>query len=77
MSHFDDRSVARMRLILGWIAFAKRPLRKVEFRSALAFSTGDTEASELAPQYVFNMCSPLVEERRDTTFAFIHVSVKE
>ncbi|KAI1501805.1 hypothetical protein F5X99DRAFT_381098 [Biscogniauxia marginata] len=76
-SHFDDRSVARMRSILGWIAFAKRPLRKVEFRSALAFSTGDQKASELPPQYVFGMCIPLVEERRDSTFAFIHVSVRD
>ncbi|KAI0600377.1 hypothetical protein F4775DRAFT_61536 [Biscogniauxia sp. FL1348] len=76
-SHFDDRSVARMRSILGWIAFAKRPLRKAELRSALAFSTGDLEASELPPQYIFGMCVPLVEERRDSTFAFIHVSVKD
>lgn len=77
ISHFDDRSVARMRLILGWIAFAKRPLRKAEFRSALAYSTGDPEANELAPPYVFDMCAPLIEERRDSTFVFIHVSVKE
>jgi hypothetical protein len=76
-SHFDDRSVARMRSILGWIAFAKRPLRKAEFRSALAFSTGEPDASELAPPYVFDMCAPLIEERRDSTFAFIHISVKE
>lgn len=66
-----------MRLILGWIAFAKRPLRKSEFRSALAFSAGDRNISELPPQDVFNKCVPLVEERCDSTFAFIHVSVKE
>lgn len=76
-SHFDDRSVARMKSILGWVAFAKRPLRKAELRSALAFSTGNRMASELPPQYVFDMCVPLVEERCDSTFAFIHVSVKE
>jgi hypothetical protein len=76
-SHFDDRSVARMRSIFGWIAFAKRPLRKAEFRSALALSPGNPDVDELAPQYLFEKCSPLVEERPDSTFAFIHVSVRE
>ncbi|KAJ2906304.1 NACHT domain protein [Zalerion maritima] len=50
-SHFDDRSVSRMKLILGWIAFANRPLRKTEFRSALTFSSGEEKAQELAPQH--------------------------
>ncbi|KAI8722914.1 NACHT domain-containing protein [Fusarium sp. LHS14.1] len=77
ISHFDERSIARMRSIFGWIAFAKRPLRKAEFRSALAFSSGDPTVDELAPQYLFDKCIPLVEERRDSTFSFIHVSVKE
>ncbi|KAH7236496.1 hypothetical protein BKA59DRAFT_460034 [Fusarium tricinctum] len=76
-SHFDERSLERMKLIFGWIAFAKRPLRKAEFRSALAFSSGNPDTGELAPQYLFDKCSPLIEERCDSTFAFIHVSVKE
>jgi hypothetical protein len=66
-----------MKIILGWIAFAKRPLRKPEFRSALAFSMGDPDVSELVPPYVFDGLSTLIEERRDSSFAFIHVSVKE
>lgn len=76
-SHFDDRSFERMKSIFGWVAFAKRPLRKAEFRSALAFSSGDPDVDELAPQYLFEKCSPLVEERQDSTFAFIHVSVRD
>ncbi|KAK1479161.1 NACHT domain-containing protein [Colletotrichum tamarilloi] len=32
---------------------------------------------ELAPTYLFDMCMPLIEERSDTTFAFIHISVKD
>ncbi|KAG4256678.1 hypothetical protein FPRO03_03688 [Fusarium proliferatum] len=76
-SHFDERSLERMKLIFEWIAFAKRPLRKVEFRSALAFSSGNPDTGELAPQYLFDKCSPLIEERCDSTFAFIHVSVRE
>lgn len=77
MSGFDERSVVRMKTIFGWIAFAKRPLRKAEFRSALTFSSGDPKANELVPKYWFDKCTPLVEERPDSTFAFIHVSVRE
>ncbi|KAM5354528.1 hypothetical protein ACJ41O_001175 [Fusarium nematophilum] len=76
-SRFDELSVQRMRSILGWIAFAKRPLRKVEFRSALAFGSGNLDVDEPVPPYLFDMCKPLVEERCDSTFTFIHVSVKE
>ena len=66
-----------MRQILGWIAFAKRPLRKSEFRSALSFGAGNPKVDELVPSYIFDMCAPLIEQRRDSSFAFIHVSVKE
>ncbi|KAK4163802.1 hypothetical protein QBC43DRAFT_212370 [Cladorrhinum sp. PSN259] len=77
LSHLDDRSVKRVKMVLGWIAFAKRPLRKAEFRSALAFGDGDTKVSELPPPYIFDICGPLIEMRKDSSFAFIHVSVKE
>ncbi|KAH8747114.1 NACHT domain protein [Hyaloscypha sp. PMI_1271] len=77
ISNFDPRSVDRMRQILGWIAFAKRPLRKSEFRSALSFSAGDPKVDELVPSYIFDMCAPLIEQRRDSSFTFIHVSVKD
>ncbi|KAK4113156.1 hypothetical protein N656DRAFT_778690, partial [Canariomyces notabilis] len=76
-SQLDERSVARMQLILRWIAFAKRPLRRSEFRSALAFSLGVPDISEIVPSYVFDGLASLVEERRDSSFAFIHVSVKD
>jgi hypothetical protein len=66
-----------MRQILGWIAFAKRPLRKIEFQSALSFGAGDPTVDEPVPSYIFDMCAPLIEQRRDSSFAFIHVSVKE
>ncbi|KAL6400957.1 putative NACHT domain-containing protein [Ilyonectria robusta] len=79
ISHFDKRSVARLQSIFGWIAFAKRPLRKAELRSALSYSAEaeDVNVDELAPNYLFDMCAPLIEERSDSTFAFIHASVKE
>jgi hypothetical protein len=77
MSRFDQRSAERMRCIFGWIAFAKRPLRKTEFRSALALAQGNPDVDEIVPQYIFDLCTPLIEERQDTTFSFIHGSVKE
>jgi len=48
-----------------------------EFQSALAFGLGDPDVSEVVPAYLFSICAPLIEERKDSTFAFIHVSVKE
>ncbi|KAK0658014.1 hypothetical protein B0T16DRAFT_319952 [Cercophora newfieldiana] len=60
VSHFDKRSVARLRSILGWIAFAKRPLRKAELRSALSISSDEDKfhIQELAPSYLFLLQSP-------------------
>lgn len=77
IANFDNRSVDRMRTIFGWIAFAQRPLKRIEFRSALSFSTGDPLVNDPVPLYIFDMCAPLVEERLDSSLAFIHVSVKE
>ena len=77
MGNFDARSTERLKSIFGWIAYAKRPLTITEFQSALAFSYGDFNVAEIVPSYLFDMCAPLIEERRDSTFSFIHVSVKE
>ena len=79
ISKFDNRSTARLKSILGWIAYGRRPLRKAELRSALSFSAEEVDVNieELAPNYLFDMCAPLIEERANSTFAFIHVSVKE
>jgi hypothetical protein len=63
--------------MLHWIAFAQRPLRKFEFLSAISFSAGNPEVTNLPPKYILDVCGPLIEERRDSTLAFIHVSVKE
>lgn len=77
LSRFDARSADRIRCALSWIAYAKRPLKRQELLSALAFSSGDSDVTAPAPRYMLELCSPLVEERRDTTLSFIHVSVKE
>ncbi len=77
IAKFDKRSVERLRRILGWVAFAKRPLRRREFQSALAFGEGNPQVDEPIPPYIFEMGAPLIEQLRDSTFSFIHVSVKE
>lgn len=77
LARLDPRSVDRIQTILSWIAYARRPLKRLELLSAVLFSMGDPNVDRLVPQYVLDICSPLIEERRDTTLAFIHVSVKE
>ncbi|ESA44365.1 hypothetical protein GE21DRAFT_2385 [Neurospora crassa] len=76
-SRFDQRSVERLRSTLGWIAFAKRPLTRAEMRSALAFSWGDHMVEEAVPRHIFEFGAPLLEEHPDTTFSFVHISLKE
>ncbi|KAI0867564.1 hypothetical protein GGS24DRAFT_515180 [Hypoxylon argillaceum] len=75
----DARSVERLRSIFGWIAFSKRPLKRMEFLSALTFASGPSkdDRTSLVPRYVLDVCGPLVEERPDTSLTFIHLSVKE
>ncbi|KAF3019356.1 hypothetical protein E8E14_010905 [Neopestalotiopsis sp. 37M] len=73
----DSRSVDRVKCALGWIAFSQRPLKKMELLSAIAFSTGDTSVKHAAPQFMLDICAPLIEEKPDMKLGFIHVSVKE
>lgn len=49
----------------------------MEFLSAIAFSTGDVNVKHAAPQFMLDICAPLIEERPDSRLGFIHVSVKE
>jgi len=80
LHNLDPRSVRRVTSILGWVAFARRPLRKIEFQSALLFGEETSDHSDYekpVPAYIINACKPLIEERQDSTFVFIHVSVKE
>lgn len=77
LANLDERSLDRLRCLLGWIAFSKRPLKKLEFMSAVTFSQGDPTVEHLVPLYLLDIITPLVEERSDTTLGFIHVSVKE
>lgn len=73
----DERSLDRVRCLFGWIALAKRPLRKFELLSAVTFSSGDPEVARLMPQRLLDICGTFIEERGDLTLTFIHISVKE
>jgi hypothetical protein len=58
-------------------SICKTSSSEIEFQSALAFSAGDPSVDELVPSYIFDMCAPLIEERSDSSFTFIHISIKE
>ncbi|KAJ2988131.1 hypothetical protein NUW58_g4137 [Xylaria curta] len=51
----DSRSVERLKSIFGWIAFSKRPLKRMEFLSALTFASGDSTNKKLTPSYVLDV----------------------
>ncbi|KAH6613605.1 hypothetical protein B0J18DRAFT_60735 [Chaetomium sp. MPI-SDFR-AT-0129] len=77
LSSLDARSALRLKAIFGWIAFAKRPLRKAELQSALMFQLYESVGDRPVPPHILEACKPLVEERRDSTLTFIHSSVNE
>ncbi|KAL7967437.1 hypothetical protein HDV63DRAFT_396365 [Trichoderma sp. SZMC 28014] len=77
IARLDDRSLARIKSLFGWVAFARRPLTQGECRSAVAFGQGVINPPTMPPQYIFEKCMPLIQENKDGTFSFIHVSVKD
>ncbi|KAK1849669.1 NACHTdomain protein [Colletotrichum chrysophilum] len=76
LGNLDNRSVNRVRCVFGWVAFQKRPLKRLELLSAISFSGGDPDITNIAPDYILDTCSPLLDQRPDTTIAFIHSTVK-
>ncbi|GAP89896.1 putative NACHT domain-containing protein [Rosellinia necatrix] len=77
LAHLNPQSVNCIKIMFGWIAFAKRPLKIVELLSAMAFSEGDYSVTSAAPEFILGTCNTLVEEKSDTTLTFIHNSVQE
>ncbi|KAI8687557.1 NACHT domain-containing protein [Fusarium keratoplasticum] len=68
LSDLDSRSALRLRTMFGWIAFAKRPLRKAELQSAMLFHSDGPIGSRPIPSYILETChddfasGPTVEE---------------
>ncbi|KAI1742969.1 hypothetical protein F4680DRAFT_388566 [Xylaria scruposa] len=77
LAHLNTQSVEHVKTMFRWIAFARRPLTRVEFLSAMAFSEGNYNITNSAPRFILDACNPLVEERNDGTLSFIHTSVEE
>ncbi|RFU23938.1 hypothetical protein B7463_g12396, partial [Scytalidium lignicola] len=77
VTRFGGQSPERMRAVWSWIALAERPLRRSELKSALMFGSLDVPGAQLPPDQIFELYKPLIEERKDSTFSFIHVSVKQ
>ncbi|KAJ2980469.1 hypothetical protein NUW58_g6935 [Xylaria curta] len=77
LTHLNKQSVNYVTTLFGLIAFARRPLKRVELLSAMAFSEGDYSVTNIAPRFILETCNTLVEERSDTTLSFIHASVQE
>jgi hypothetical protein len=73
----NPQSVSRVKALFGWIAFAKRPLKRLELLSAITFSLGNPSVSHLVPDFILTVCGTLIEERPDATLAFIHITLKE
>lgn len=73
----DGESVERVRSLFGWLAFAKRPLKRLELLSAITFGSSDHLVSHLVPEFILVVCGALIDERPDTTLAFIHSTVNE
>jgi hypothetical protein len=73
----DGQSVERVRSLFGWIAFTRRPLKRLELLSAITFSSSDHSVPHLVPDFILKVCGPLVEERANAAVSFIHSTVKE
>lgn len=77
LAPLDENSTEHIKCVVSWLAFSRRPLKKHELLSAVSFSSGNPDVERPAPEYVLSVCGPLIEERKDATITFIHVSVQE
>ncbi|KAL7792442.1 hypothetical protein V8C37DRAFT_416340 [Trichoderma ceciliae] len=76
LTRFGGQSVERMKAVWDWVALSQRPLKKFELKSALLFGTIQPNPAQLPPDQIFELFKPLIEERKDSTLAFVHISVK-
>jgi hypothetical protein len=74
LSRRGEQALEKIRLIMGWIAFAQRPLKLLELQSALACYFG---LDRVPPSQTFDLCKPFVESGPETTLVFVHSSVQE
>lgn len=77
-SRGDEKQQLRAERILGWLAFACRPLKAWEICDGLVFHEGKilNEETKLGAG-VLDICKPLIEERDNETIALVHFSARE
>ncbi|KAK2028567.1 hypothetical protein LX32DRAFT_394337 [Colletotrichum zoysiae] len=76
LAPLNPQSKDRVKCLFGWVAFQKRPLKRLELFSAVIFSPGNQGANNIAPDHILEVCGPLLDVKQDTTVTFIHSSVK-
>lgn len=77
-SRGDEHQQLRAERILGWLAFACRPLKAWEICDGLVFHESKilNEETKLGAG-VLEICKPLIEERDNETIALVHFSARE
>jgi hypothetical protein len=77
-SYGDEHQRLRAERILGWLAFACRPLKAWEICHGLVFHEGENLNDETKlGAGVLDICKPLIEERESGTIALVHFSARE
>jgi hypothetical protein len=72
-------NVEKVIRVLGWISFAKRPLKGHELQYGLILHAENTKTcAETKPLIViYNICKPLIEDGPNGSVVFAHSSIKE
>ena len=65
--------------ILSWICFSQRPLHKLEILHGLVIPPSHRllDAQSVPIPQILDHCKPFIEERPDSTIAFVHFTVQE
>ena len=77
-SYGDEYQRLRAERILGWLAFAYRPLKAWEICDGIVFHEGEilNEETKLGAG-MLDICKPLIEEHDSETIALVHFSARE
>jgi hypothetical protein len=74
----DEQQRIRARHILGWLAFACRPLKVWEVCSGIVFhEDGNLNDESKLGKGILDICKPLIEERNGEIVALVHFSARE
>jgi hypothetical protein len=78
-SHEDELQRLRAQRILGWLAFAYRPLKAWEICDGLVLQEhgGILDAQSKLAGGALDICKPLIEEREAGTISLVHFSARE